>query len=912
MRDCRHSQMAGVTICVGQWSRRRPKRSRRRRFGFWPDSESLEPRVLLAVLYVDIIDHNGEAANDGSSWYAAYTNLETGLDAAASGDEVRVADGVYKPSGDRTATFQLRTGVALSGGYAGYGGINADERDLAGHPSILSGEIGTVAAHDNVYHVVTGSGVDATAVLDGFTIRDAYASGGSVLYGGGLCNDHGSPTVRNCTFTANYAIHGGAIGNIASSPRIESCVFDANTCSYDGGAIGNYEASAPLVIACTFTGNVAAGAPGGAIYNAASSPVIRQCEFIGNSAGNTGGAMSSRGQSEPVVVGCTFTHNRASGSGGAIYSHQSPNWNNTAYRAHYTNCTFLGNTTSGSGGAVCNVFSNIVFNNCVFSGNEARQSGGGMSNEYYSSSRLVNCTFAGNRADQQTNSSGGAFFNYYYSAPILSNCILWGNIGRNGNSIVDSTASATTVDYSDVEGGWAGAGEHNIHADPRFVQLPSAGADGDWGTSDDQYGDLRLRDDSPCIDAASNAAVRSDLADVDGDGDVAEPLPLDHDGNARFIDVPSVPDTGAGVAPIVDMGACEASEAAPGITLPGGAGADHFYVRLSPDGTTLQIWSGTAAIDEPDWSYPLASTPSCTFDTAGGEDSLTVDFRNGPPIPTAGLHFQAGDGRDALVLTNTSGDASLDVTVDELLYGVHSITCAQVEERMLGGDGNIHLDSLSVLGDEAAALTLSIQAAGGRALFARTLAISGAAAVDLNDNDLVLRAGDDADAVLERVAGWIASARNTLPLWQGTGGLSSSAAREHDTPMMGLAAIINREGTAALHETFDGEPVDGGCVLVKYTFNGDTDANGRIDGDDYFRVDRGFLAGGTHYCDGDLDYDACAHGPDYFLIDLAFMSQMPLLPAVLPAGATAAPQPLLSHPHLNDDEAEWRRLEDVF
>jgi hypothetical protein len=64
-------------------------------------------------------------ANNGSSWANAYPNLQAALTAAVNGDEIWVAAGIYKPTltttaGDaRTATFQLKNGVELYGGFAG-------------------------------------------------------------------------------------------------------------------------------------------------------------------------------------------------------------------------------------------------------------------------------------------------------------------------------------------------------------------------------------------------------------------------------------------------------------------------------------------------------------------------------------------------------------------------------------------------------------------------------------------------------------------------------------------------------------------------------------------------------------------------------------------------------------------------
>jgi len=70
-------------------------------------------------------------------------------------------------------------------------------------------------------------------------------------------------------------------------------------------------------------------------------------------------------------------------------------------------------------------------------------------------------------------------------------------------------------------------------------------------------GDLRLLPSSPCIDAAANDALPLDEFDIDGDGNTGERLPLDLDGNPRFVDDPNTPDTGCGVGAIVDMGSYE-------------------------------------------------------------------------------------------------------------------------------------------------------------------------------------------------------------------------------------------------------------------------------------------------------------------------------------------------------------------
>jgi len=72
-------------------------------------------------------------------------------------------------------------------------------------------------------------------------------------------------------------------------------------------------------------------------------------------------------------------------------------------------------------------------------------------------------------------------------------------------------------------------------------------------------------------------------------------------------------------------------------------------------------------------------------------------------------------------------------------------------------------------------------------------------------------------------------------------------------------------------------------VLVKYTYYGDTDFNGKVDGADYARVDATFNQETTTqsniggWFNGDFDYNGKVDGADYALIDAAFNGQTTVL-----------------------------------
>ncbi len=479
--------------------------------------EFLESRLLLsATRYVDL--NSAGPAHDGTSWDAAYVDLQQALAAAMAGDEIHVADGTYKPTADtdQTISFVLKTGVSVLGGYAGSGASDPNLRDIAANVTVLSGDIGTAGTStDNSYHVVVGSDTTATAVLDGFTITDASS--------GGVYNSSSSPTLINCTFSGNSSDYpGGGMLNVSSSPTLINCTFSGNSADSGGGMYNS--SSSPALTNCIFSGNRVSN-NGGGMFSFSSSPTLTNCTFSGNGAPHGGGMYNI--SCSVVLTNCTFSGNSGPAYAGGMY--------NSGGSAVLTNCTFSGNWGAGSAGGMYNGDGSAVLTNCTFSGNSSAYYGGGMYNSG-GSAVLTNCTFSGNLAynSHWNNGWGGGIYNDS-SSPTLTNCILWGNTAPTGAQISGGTPAIT---YSGIQGGFTGTG--NVNFDPLFVRNPNPGADTVWGTTDDDYGDLRPQASSPCIDAASNAAVPAGIA-------------TDLAGNSRFADIAGVRDPGV----VVDMGAYE-------------------------------------------------------------------------------------------------------------------------------------------------------------------------------------------------------------------------------------------------------------------------------------------------------------------------------------------------------------------
>lgn len=453
------------------------------------------------TIYVD-----GDAPgpfHDGTSWATAYKYLQDALGKAASGDDVWLAEGTYKPDqgggetpDDPDARFELINGVVIQGGYAGYGEPDPDARDIDLYETILSGDIGKPADTDNSYHVVVGLSVNESAVMDGLTIT--AGSGGPSDGGGGMLNRSSTPTLTYCTFSGNSATgSGGGMYNLASSPTLTDCVFIGNSAVNSGGGMFNVQASSPTLINCTFIGNSADTNFGGGMYNFGnSSPTLTGCSFSDNSA-DKGGGMYNHDGCNPTLTSCSFIANPATSSGGGVY--------NSDNGPTMTGCSFNGNSAATfHGGGIYDTNSSPTLTNCVFSGNSANSGvGGGIANYNNSNPAITNCSFSGNSA-----SSGGGIGNFLGTSPTVLNCILWTNSDSGGSDESAQIHGGTpVVTYTCVRGlDTFSGGTGNIGDDPSFVD--ANGPDDVVGTEDD---DLHLLEGSPAIDAGHPGPQYQDL-----------------------------------------------------------------------------------------------------------------------------------------------------------------------------------------------------------------------------------------------------------------------------------------------------------------------------------------------------------------------------------------------------------------
>ncbi len=446
--------------------------------------------LYVDAAYVDTYLGDGTPAyRDGLSWATAFEHLQDALAVASPGDEIRMAQGRYRPdqgtgvtSGDRAATFRVPDGVTIKGGFAGVGAADPDWRDSALFATVLTGDLaGNDDPNDegrwldNTKHIITAMGVGAGTVLDGLIITHGYAAD---EHDAALYNEGGSLVLRDCTFRDNGADNGDAgVYNHKGNLRIEHCRFIHNGAHEGSGALRNCEGALEVIAS----------------------------EFIENGSAHEAAAVDNE-KGQAVLFGCVF---RANGSDrrGAVWS---------SGKLSLLYCTFADNDGCCGVGALVCADGSATIAHCLFYRNKADRVGalsilGG-------SVSLEQCTFYGNICTDDW--PGGVYCRptspsidgVIPAASLHANtCIFWANFGEEIDPGMDYEAQISgdpnfvTVEYCCVEG-WTPerGGIGNIGVDPLFVapdqndfHLQSQA--GHWDGASLAW----VADDvtSPCIDA---------------------------------------------------------------------------------------------------------------------------------------------------------------------------------------------------------------------------------------------------------------------------------------------------------------------------------------------------------------------------------------------------------------------------
>ncbi|MBC7785414.1 MAG: autotransporter-associated beta strand repeat-containing protein, partial [Burkholderiales bacterium] len=146
---------------------------------------------------------------------------------------------------------------------------------------------------------------------------------------------------------------------------------------------------------------------------------------------------------------------------------------------------------------------------------------------------------------------------------------------------------------------------------------------------------------------------------------------------------------------------------------------------------------------------------------------------------------------------------------------------------------------------------------------------------ELHDNDLVI----DYTGAASPYTTTLDMVRKGLVLLGGNGKGIGSAEVDAQTLGGTMLAVVDNGAVAGVITALSGYAnIPGQAVLVKYTWRGDANLDGVVNGSDYALADTGFTGGGTGWFYGDVNYDGITNGSDYALLDTGFTSQSGTLP----------------------------------
>ncbi len=446
---------------------------------------------------------------DGASWATAIKDLQAGIGKAAAArgaiTEIWVAAGTYTPdqgSNNRFRTFKPVQGVTIYGGFAGSETL-LTQRNIATNVCTLSGEIGAAGIADNSLHVIDVTDLNATAVLDGFTITAGNANGPFPHDSGGAmrskCN---TATIRNCRFTGNSAAWscGACLNYSDGNPTFTDCTFTGNTAIGDSAGAVRNDDSNPIFMGCTFSNNSAPFF--GAVVNVANAaPSFTNCNFTGNTATHAEGAGGAlrNDNSAPTFTGCNFSANVATYSGATE--------DVTGSTATYTNCTFQNHTASAWHGVSLIAGSSPTFNGCTFASNACVSGGGAIALFDGDGTSILACHFSSNTAG-----FGGGIY-AVNSALTISTSTFTGNTAPTGGGlyVLGDTANVSGCTFTQNlanGGGVGGAIAIGAAAAPNITNCQFIQNDADY-----TGGAIQNWDSAPVV---TSCTFRANTADYGG------------------------------------------------------------------------------------------------------------------------------------------------------------------------------------------------------------------------------------------------------------------------------------------------------------------------------------------------------------------------------------------------------------
>jgi hypothetical protein len=295
---------------------------------------------------------------------------------------------------------------------------------------------------------------------------------------------------------------------------------------------------------------------------------------------------------------------------------------------------------------------------------------------------------------------------------------------------------------------------------------------------------------------------------------------------------------------------------------------------------------------------PVGTAPTTYFwnsATGGNWESAALWNPHGPPtlgdLAVFNLSSNPTTAPGYTVVVNSAADACKNLTVESDRVNI-ALTAADTAALTVYGTLTVGPNvELLVSGNLSIGNASSVILQPGALLYNNTLTIAGGTNGWTGRLDITTGSLDMTGASLATVTNQIREGCNLAggANWNGPGGITSSTAAA-DTRHLTAVGVIqnNQSGTANYGPTrlFENDPyitAGTGDILVAYTFFGDANLDGKVDGSDYSLIDAGYASNRpgftgtvlTGWYNGDFNYDGVIDGSDYALIDNAYNNQSP-------------------------------------
>jgi hypothetical protein len=292
--------------------------------------------------------------------------------------------------------------------------------------------------------------------------------------------------------------------------------------------------------------------------------------------------------------------------------------------------------------------------------------------------------------------------------------------------------------------------------------------------------------------------------------------------------------------------------------------ANGRYVFADPNnllGTTIASASGNATntVYVP---FSAVTGGQVIVSTLAGNDSITI---NGTNVPVT---VDGGAGTDAISVSASSASAAVTIAAASAGNDAVSVNTDNTGAAVLNLTATTpQLGALSI--GTGGTVNFAPTKAGNNVLTVQSLAISGNGKLDLRDNDLIVNYSGTSPA-----GAWNGSAYTGLTGWIAAGNVGSTSANGSTTLLASAEASGLLGLTGSQTTLWSGQTVDASSLLVKFTYGGDANLDGLVNGDDYAAIDFHSNVVNAHgYLNGDFNLDGVINGDDYALIDFVSKAQ---------------------------------------